>query len=346
MPFTITVLPKGLSFTARADETLLAAAEKAGFAFRHSCDAGSCQICEGVLRQGTVLLKHNKALIKHTDLQANSLLFCLAVPTTDCVIEAQNVLAPGELPVITAACQVHKVHPLNDEVTEVFLKLPAGKKIEYYPGQYLEILLGDDACAFSIANAPTPTNNIERLIELHIRNQNDSPLAIAIAKKLVVGEMVKIALPKGSCVLPDSIISGTPSEPIIFLAGSTGFSPVKAMLEACFNANNSAPLYLYWGGRQAKDFYLHDLALRWAEQYPNFTYVPVVSEPENSPEWQGRTGFVHHAVLADFNNTLDTAFVIGGGSPGMVWAAHDDFIKAGMKPENMISDVFAYAPRD
>lgn len=342
-------MPRNLSFTARADETLLAAAEKAGFRFRRSCDAGSCQICEGTLRHGSVILKHNKTLIKHTDPQANSLLFCLAIPTTDCIIEAQNVLAPGELPVVTAACQVHKVHPLNDEVTEVLLKLPAGKKVEYYPGQYLEILLGDDVCAFSIANAPSPSNT-ERLVELHIRNQNDSPLAIAIAKKLVVGEMVKIALPKGSCVLPDSIIAGKTlgkeAQPVIFLAGSTGFSPIKAMLEACFAANNSTPLYLYWGGRQAKDFYLHSLAQRWAEQYRNFTYVPVVSEPESCPEWQGRTGFVHHTVLADFHNKLDSAFVVGGGSPGMVWAAYDDFLKAGMRPENMISDVFAYAPRD
>lgn len=37
--------------------------------------------------------------------------------------------------------------------------------------------------------------------------------------------------------------------------------------------------------------------------------------------------------------------IVGCGSPGLVYAALDDFVAAGMQPAQLLSDVFAYAPR-
>ena len=53
---------------------------------------------------------------------------------------------------------------------------------------------------------------------------------------------------------------------------------------------------------------------------------------------------MHKAVLEDFKD-FSGITVVGCGSPPMVYASFDDFVAAGMKPEQMMADVFAYAPR-
>ncbi|MDB2450663.1 CDP-6-deoxy-delta-3,4-glucoseen reductase, partial [Pseudomonadales bacterium] len=92
------------------------------------------------------------------------------------------------------------------------------------------------------------------------------------------------------------------------------------------------------------DLYLAQLCREWEKVNQNFHFIPVVSEPNTSPDWQGRTGLVPDAVLEDFSN-LEEVSVIVGGSPGMVYATLDRFVERGMPEKNMSSDVFSYAPR-
>lgn len=259
------------------------------------------------------------------------------------------MLEKGELPQHTLACQVQAIAPLNHDVTQYLLKLPAGKQPAYYPGQYLELLLNpgtadEQAFPFSIANAP----NHERLLELHVRHMPDSESLARLQQIMTAGEIIHVRLPSGNCTLQhivgdDALHSGT--APLVFLAGSTGFAPVKAMLEYCFTHQVSRPLILYWGGRTSADIYQHALALDWQGAHANFQYIPVVSEPEKSPDWKGRTGFVHKALLDDLLPFDAELQIIAGGSPGMVHAAYDDLVAAGLDASQIHSDVFAYAPR-
>ena len=56
----------------------------------------------------------------------------------------------------------------------------------------------------------------------------------------------------------------------------------------------------YWGARRPADLYMDAWAKEQAQRMPNLTYVPVVSDALPEDHWQGRTGFVHRAVLQDF----------------------------------------------
>ena len=79
-------------------------------------------------------------------------------------------------------------------------------------------------------------------------------------------------------------------------------------------------------------------------QEPNFHYVPVVSEPNTSPDWQGRTGLVGEAALDDLADVSNFTVVVSGG-PAMVYATLDAFVARGLSEQNMLADVFSYAPR-
>ena len=106
----------------------------------------------------------------------------------------------------------------------------------------------------------------------------------------------------------------------------------------------TAPIYVYWGVVAEKDLYLSPLLESWQREHPLFHYIPVVSNPETSPAWKGRTGLVGHAVLEDFDDLGDVTVFVSGG-PAMVYATLDAFVDRGMPQERMHSDIFTYAPR-
>jgi len=100
-------------------------------------------------------------------------------------------------------------------------------------------------------------------------------------------------------------------------------------------------MVLYWGGRRPKDLYMNALAESWADAHDHLRYVPIISDALPEDEWQGRTGFVHHAVMEDFPD-LSVHQVYACGVPVMVDAAKKDFIEQCRLPEDaFFADSFA-----
>jgi NAD(P)H-flavin reductase len=149
-----------------------------------------------------------------------------------------------------------------------------------------------------------------------------------------VGDPITFEGPVGSFVLHE------PSDkPLIFVAGATGFAPVKSLLEQAFRMGIERPLHLYWGVRRLRDLYLTDLPRQWEREHPNFHFVPVLSEPAPEDGWSGRTGLVHEAILADFPD-LSGFSVYACGSVRMVEAARPAFVSQGLHEDACYSDAF------
>lgn len=334
MPHTVTFHPQQLSLSVPDGQTILQATLQQGFYFPWGCDAGTCRVCSGRLLAGILQLKHQDTTITPDSPPADAVLCCLAYPLTDITLEVPRVQAPGQFPVQTISAQIISVQQVNDDVKIVQFRLPAGRKIRYSAGQYCDLLLdADTSASFSIATAPRE----DRILELHIRANPDSTSYPVLAPRLVPGELIRMRLGMGD-VTPHALNG---ADKILLLAGSTGFSQIKALIEYLLQVGDPRPLHLYWGGRQFADLYQHDWVEQQATRHSNLHYVPVISD---QADWNGRKGFVHKAVLEDLRDFTGWK-VVGGGSPGMVYAALDDFVAAGMQPEQMISDVFAYAPR-
>jgi CDP-4-dehydro-6-deoxyglucose reductase len=85
-----------------------------------------------------------------------------------------------------------------------------------------------------------------------------------------------------------------------------------------------------------------DVPGRWQSENPNFTFIPVLSEPAPGDAWPGRTGLVHQAVLADFRD-LSGYQVYACGAPAMIDAAKRDFTTLRNLPaEEFYADSFTY----
>jgi len=232
-------------------------------------------------------------------------------------------------------CRIDSVRALTPEVYRVTLVLPEDAG-DFYPGQYLELLLPHKNCPFSIASAP----RADRTLELHIRpNPADGDAEEIDAWLHSRAEHVDVDYPKGDCFLVDP-----PARELVLIAASTGITQANSMIEYLGSTGLAHAVSLYWGVVRAADLYLADRFDALAQREPRFRFVPVVSDPSTSPGWSGRTGLVGDAVLQDITDFTDLEVIVSGG-PAMVYACHDAFVERGLPRTSIRSDVFSWAPR-
>ena len=338
MSHQIIIQPSEHVLKVESGETILEAALREGFSLPYGCRNGSCGICKGKIIQGTVNYgRHNEETLTEEEKQAGKALFCCASPLTDLVIECHEISATKDIEIKTLPCRVHKLELVAPDVMIISLKLPTNQRLQFLSGQYIDILLKDGKRrSFSLANAP----HDDEFLQLHARNYPGGAFAEYVFTQMKVKDMLRFTGPLGSFFLRDA----SEETAIIFLASGTGFAPIKSILEHVFfqeNSRNSRrKMTLYWGARTKADLYLADLADKWQQQYDNFTFIPVLSEPLPTDNWKGKTGLVHEAVMQDFHS-LKIHQVYACGVPVMVKAAYHDFTSQYNLPKDaFFSDVF------
>ncbi len=286
--------------------------------------------------QGTVDYgKHPHSALSESEQAAGMALFCCAHPASDLVIECHEVNAIKDIPVKTLPCRVQKLERLADDVMALYLKLPASERLQFLAGQYIDILMKEGKPrSFSLANAP----HDDEFLQLHIRNIPGGAFTQHVFTEMKERDILRFRGPLGTFFLREDS-----AKPIVFVASGTGFAPVKAIIEHALHVGIKRPMHFYWGGRKRSDLYLLDMARQWEARGIRFT--PVLSEALAEDNWQGRTGFVHQAVLEDYSD-LSGHQVYVCGAPVVVEAAHRDFTTLRGLPEaEFLSDAFTFVPK-
>jgi CDP-4-dehydro-6-deoxyglucose reductase len=336
MSFTVTVQPSGRSFTVENDEPILAAAIRQGIGLPYGCKDGACGSCKCRLLEGRVVHGvHQAKALSAQEEQSGYALTCCGVPQGDVVIEARTVPGAGEFPVRRMPCRVSTITHAAPDVAVLQLQLPANDRLQYRAGQYVEFILKDQSRrSYSIANAPH-TQEQAPGIELHIRHMPGGVFTDHVFGAMKEKEILRMEGPFGSFFLRDDA-----TKPIVLLASGTGFAPIKAIVEHMRHRGDTRPAVLYWGCRARADLYQHEWCAQAAAAMPNLRYVPVLSEARPEDAWDGRTGFVHQAVLADLDD-LSGHQVYACGAPVMVEAARHDFVALrALPPEEFYADAF------
>ncbi len=335
MSYQVTLEPSKHTFEVEENEFILDAALRQGIAFPYGCRSGSCGTCLGKVVTGEVFYPQGLPLtiMEHEHEQGRAV-FCVSVAKSDLTLEVNEVISGGDIEVKMLPARVDSLRKLADDVMEMTLKLPASERLAFRAGQYIEFLLRDKSRrAFSLANSPSN----DEYLELHLRHVGDGKFTDHVFNEMKVKAMVRIEGPFGSFYIRDNS-----NRPIILIAGGTGFAPIKAMLEQLIEQQDTRVVYLYWGARTKADLYRHDLAEKWAYQYENIHYVPVLSDKHDNDEWQGREGFVHKAVAEDHAD-LSGFDVYMAGPPVMINAAKEKFAQQGLPIDQLYSDAFEYA---
>ena len=334
MAKTVSLSPSGKRFQVEDGETVLAAALRQGIHLPYGCRTGSCGTCRAHVTTGQSHYPDGPPLaITALEARSGEALLCRAVPLTDLTVEAQEITAMAKLRVRAMPCRVARLEPLAHDVMALYLRLPAVERLQFLPGQYIDILLpGEHRRSFSLANPP----HDDALLELHVRNVPGGLFSKEVFQHLHEGTLLRIQGPLGTFFLREDS-----SRPVIMIAGGTGYAPIQAMLRHLFERGQSRDIVFYWGARAARDLYADAHLKEWMRSQPRFRYVPVLSEPVPEDRWTGRTGLVHEAVLRDFPD-LSGHDIYLSGPPPMVQAARAAFPGHGANPLRMYSDSFDF----
>ncbi len=337
MSFRVTIKASQHAFSNQEDETILEAALREGYELPYGCRNGACGSCKGKVAEGKVALgKHDKSALSDSEIAEGMTLFCCAKPLSDLVIECREIKAAKDIQVKTLPCRVQKLDRIADTMV-IHLKLPSSERLQFMAGQYIDILLKDGKRrSFSLANAP----HDDEMLELHVKNVAGGSFTQHVFTDMKEKDILRFEGPLGTFCLDEES-----ERPIVFVASGTGFAPIKSIVEHAFHIGMARNMTLYWGANTLADLYMTDLPKKWAEMHANFSFVPVLSDPQPNDHWTGRTGFVHHAVMEDFAD-LSGHQVYACGSPVVVQAAHKDFTsQRGLPEDQFFSDAFTFSPK-
>jgi CDP-4-dehydro-6-deoxyglucose reductase len=325
-------MPSGREFTVENDETILDGALRNGLAFPYGCRGGACGACKAKLLDGNISYEDEPMGLSQEE-QADSIsLLCVAKAASDISVEIKEVGAVEEIPVKTLPTKVASMERLNYDVMSLHLSLPESERMQYLAGQYVEFILEDGRRrAFSIANAP----HDDETLEFHIRHIEGGEFTSHVFDDMSEGEILRIEGPLGTFFLREDS-----ERPIIMLATGTGFGPIKGIIEHAIAEHSHRPITLYWGARSKGGLYMHELAQKWADENANIEYRPVLSQPDE--DWDGRTGYVQDAVIADFDD-LSSFEMYACGHPQMVHSAKDALVIKGLDADHCYSDAFEWA---
>jgi CDP-4-dehydro-6-deoxyglucose reductase, E3 len=343
--FEVRIAPHGRVIHAREDQTVLDAALGAGLNLPHSCKSGHCASCRARLLSGEIEYPRGPPLgLSESERRGGYVLLCQARPRSALQVEARLVARVGDVEIKTLPSRIARKTLLGPDVLQLFLRLPAVERLEFQPGQYLDVLLEDGRRrSFSIASPPHDS----ALLELHVRRVAGGGFTQRLFDELPVGTLLRIEGPLGQFVYRDS------DSPLLLIAGGTGFAPLKSMLrhllEVAPERSRARRMHLFWGVRGPADLYEAALVSEWLGRSPQLQFTPVFSQaaarPAHSAQYFGdaaREGLVHAAVLAQYPS-LAAFDVYAAGPPEMIEAIRGAYPAHGLDAQRLWFDSFDYA---
>lgn len=279
---------------------------------------GTCAYCKcRVASGGGPVLATEKPLLTTEELKNGVRLSCQVKVKNDIEIEIpENLFNVKEIETEL----VEKI-PMTDRIVKVRFKLPEGEKINFKPGQFMQLqskpypkgegYMGQDESwdrAYSIASSANDSGYIELLIGQVLEGR----VSTYVHKILNVGDKVTLIGPFG-----DFYYEEDDSEEIIMVAAGTGFAPIRSILYHMLDNDIRKKARFYFGARTKADLFLLEEMKMFEEKLYDFKFMPTLSKPKDTDEWTGDIGRVNNSIEKYVNEDIKYSAYLCG-SPIMI----------------------------
>lgn len=339
MSHHLTIEPLGETIEVEDGQTILDAALRAGIWLPHACGHGLCGTCKVEVTDGAVDLGDASPFaLMDFEREEGKVLACCATPTEDVAIEAEvdEEEDARMIPVRDFTATVDRLVDLTHDVKGVFLKISGGERIDFQPGQYINLTVPGVARprAFSIASVPANGDTVE----LHVRLVPGGEATPVIHERLKEGDTVTFAGPYGRFFVRKSR-----PDPMIFLAGGTGLSSPKSMILDLLAEGRQEPITLIHGVRTQADLYDREVFEALAAEHDSFRYIPALSEEPEGSDWPGARGFVHEVLKDVFDGFYGGHQAYLCGPPPMVEASIRALMQGRLFEKSIFTEKFLTA---
>ncbi|MFN3966421.1 MAG: NADH:ubiquinone reductase (Na(+)-transporting) subunit F [Endomicrobiia bacterium] len=227
---------------------------------------------------------------------------------------------------------VVKKENLTHDIKYIKINLQSPNTIKFKPGQYIQLKIPgtDEFRAYSIASAPYDANTIELIVRL----VPGGLCSTYVHSVLEVGDKVTFTGPFGEFFLREES-----SKDIICIGGGCGMAPIRSILYYLKEHNMPRKVIYFFGARAKRDLFYTEELKELERKYPNFKYIPALSEPKADDRWEGETGLITQVVERYVHDASNSEAYLCGPPP-MIEAAIKVLTKKGIKQENIYYDKF------
>jgi CDP-4-dehydro-6-deoxyglucose reductase len=137
----------------------------------------------------------------------------------------------------------------------------------------------------------------DRNLQFHVGRRAGDAFAERVFEGLTGVDTMRVDGPRGSFVLDEES-----TRPLVFIAGATGFAPIKSLIEHAMALEAAETLHLYWLAATNGGHYLDNLCRSWSDALDDFRYTPLTLDPTWSAEAvEGilRQALLHHPRLEE-----------------------------------------------
>jgi ferredoxin-NADP reductase len=179
--------------------------------------------------------------------------------------------SPGRRTYRAELTRVHEHHP---GTRSLFLRLPAGERLAFTPGQFISCALpvGADATLvrpYSLASSPEDAE-LEICVDLVAGGLGSTYLF-----ERAPGDGLEFTGPFGSFALADP-----PAAPLVFIGEGTGIAPLRPMVRRALERGGTQPITVLHGARWDHELVYRDDFETWAERHPRLQWEPVLLATE------------------------------------------------------------------
>lgn len=232
---------------------------------------------------------------------------------------------------------IERIRQLTHDIRELRIRIEEPPELEFVAGQYIQLEAppyGDNPesiyRAYSLSGKPSEKDHIELIIRL-------VPGGICttyVFEHLEEGDEVTFNGPFGEFRLADT------DREMVWIAGGSGMAPFWAMIRNMKEKGIARKTRYFFGAVQKRDlFYVEELN-QLAEELDWFEFIPALSGPAESDQWEGETGLITEVVDRHIDDGSELEAYLCG-SPGMIDAAIQVLLDKKIPQERVYFDKFA-----
>jgi Na+-transporting NADH:ubiquinone oxidoreductase subunit F len=314
-----------------SDDTLLNILSQNQIFIPSACGGkATCGFCKCIVTEGGGDIKPTeRPFIKQEDADKGVRLSCQVKVKDNMSIQIpDSMLTAKEYETI-----IEEVRQLTYDIKLIRFKLLKPNRMDFKPGQYAQLKVpGIDVIrAYSIASDPAITDSIEMIV----RYVPNGQATTYVFKALQKGDKAIITGPYGSFFLQEQS-----TRDIVCIAGGSGKAPIRSILARLKAMGMPRKIRYFFGAKAVRDLYYTEEMRQLEKEYPNFEYIPALSNPLDEDKWQGATGLITD-VLDRMTGDLKEAEAYLCGSPGMIDACIKVLNKHEIQTKNVYYDKFA-----
>lgn len=327
--------------TVKAGQNLLAAGLAAGLDWPHDCKVGSCGTCRCFLKRGKIRpLSDFSYVLTPDQLDQGAILACQTALKSDVVIEVR-LDEVGKIAAVAREGTLSAVRRLTHDIVEMTITCDEPFPAGILAGQYAEIAYPGLSKPRSYSFAKAPENEKEREITFYVRLVPGGEFTEWLFGENREGTRLTVTGPHGSFHRHDKDVL------MLCIAGGSGMSAIKAMLEAACNARVRRDAVFLFGARTQADIYCRDeieyIRSNWHKDC-NFEFEFVLSNEPDDSDWDGPRGFVTEHLYNNYikPGRVDTAACQAYmcGPPPMIDAGIKALTEVGVGEESIFYDKF------